>query len=445
MLIIYQKLLRLICMFNIFKRENNNLFLFFILLLFGLFIRIYLVKMPGTFDLGFYANFLAAIDEFSNLSFLYFPGLINIENFKDFNLPVMFPPGFAYILYFFTKLNNLFFQFDYSTLFKTILIFFDLLILSILLYYLRDKFREIIFFFWVNPLMIVCGSALGYMDYMPFFFLLISILLLQNQKFTLAAIFYIISCSVKPLGLIVLPIYFFYYLKKNKIIFNIKLSFLLILLILIGLMPILLSSINFTIIETSIGFFKNMYWGLLTDYISGNGLNFWWIYAGIIELSNNWSIDKSLIENIFEIKFRYLKTKSGIWSTPQFIGRILVIIFTIINIIKVSTSSDKNIFLKAIIFQYFAYCMLATGVHENHSILLGGLASILIFIDYKKYFNFCAIINLYALSNLILFFGINGSYNIRDFPGWSLTTLMPTIFITLYFFFNYKKYLKDEF
>ncbi len=206
-----------------------------------------------------------------------------------------------------------------------------------------------------------------------------------------------------------------------------------------------MSSINFTLVETMMGFFKNMYWGLLTDYISGNGLNFWWIYAGFIELNNNWSLDKSFIDNIFDVKFKYLKTESGLWSTPQFIGRILVIIFTIVNIIKIFTSSDKNIFLKAIIFQYFAYCMLATGVHENHSIFLGGLVSILILTDHKKYFNFCAIINLYAVSNLILFFGINGSYNIRDFTGWSLITLIPTILITLYFFFNYQKYLKDKF
>ncbi len=172
--------------------------------------------MPGTFDLSFYANFLAAIDEFNNLSFLYVPGLENIENYKDFNLPVMFPPGFSYILYAFIKLNKLFFQFDYATLFKLIIIFFDIFILIFLLYYIKDKYREIIVFFWANPLMIVCGSALGYMDYVPFLFLLISILLVQNNKFILAAIFFIASCSIKQLGLIILPIYFFYYLKKKK-------------------------------------------------------------------------------------------------------------------------------------------------------------------------------------------------------------------------------------
>lgn len=432
-------------MIKISKYINLNLIYLFIFFILGLLIRLHLIEMPGTMDLELWSTFIEALDKFNNVSFLYIPGVENIKSFADYNLPVMYPPGFVYILYFFNKINNLFFQFDYPTLFKLIIIFFDISILLFLLYYIKDKFREIIVFFWVNPLMIVCGSALGYMDYVPFLFLLISILLVRNHKFILAAIFFIASCSIKQLGLIILPIYFFYYLKKNKILFNIKLSFLIVFLIIIGLIPIFLSSINFTFIETMMGFFKNMYWGLLTDYISGNGLNFWWIYAGFIELNNNWSLDKSFIDNIFDVKFKYLKTESGLWSTPQFIGRILVIIFTIVNIIKIFTSSDKNIFLKAIIFQYFAYCMLATGVHENHSIFLGGLVSILILIDHKKYFNFCAIINLYAVSNLILFFGINGSYNIRDFTGWSLITLIPTILITIYFFFNYQKYLKDKF
>ena len=424
--------------------SSNTFFLYFLFAL-GLFVRIYFIKFDGTIDLLFWSTFAEALDKFNNLSYLYVPGVENIENFRDYNLPVMYPPGFSYILFIFNKINNITFEFNYTTLIKSIIIFFDIIIyLSISLIY-KNKVKEILLFFWINPLIIICGSALGYIDIIPFFFLLISILLIQNQKLIFGSIFFIASCSVKQLGLIILPIYFFYYLKKKNFIFNFKLSLFLFFLIILGLLPILFSANSFSLFQTFYGFTKNMYWGLLTDYISGQGLNIWWIYSAILELLNNFSLDKNFALYISEIRFELLRSESGIWSWPQFIGRIFIIIFTFINIIKIYKYPDKLVFLKTLIFQYFAYCIFATGVHENHGILLAGLSSILILIDSKKYFNFCLLINLYVVLNLVLFYGIDGSINIRNISGWSFITLIPTFFIIFYFLYNYRKYIKNIF
>ena len=432
-------------MIKIKKYINLNLIYLFIFFILGLLIRLHLIEMPGTIDLELWSTFIEALDKFNNVSFLYIPGVENIKSFADYNLPVMYPPGFVYILYFFNKINNLFFQLEYNYLFKLILIFFELIVVLVLSYIYNNKVKEIIIFFWLNPVIILCGSAHGYIDIIPYSFLLFSILLILNQKFVLSSIFFIASCSVKQLGLIVLPIYLIYFLKKKNLSYNLKLILFLFVLIILGFLPILFSAINFSIFQTSYGFIKNMYWGLLTDYISGQGLNIWWFYSALIEILDNWSLDKTFILNISEIKFELLRSESGIWSWPQFIGRTFVIIFTFTNIIKIYQYPDKLFFLKTLIFQYFAYCIFATGVHENHGILLAGLSSILILIDSKKYFNFCLLINLYVVSNLVLFYGIDGSENVRNIYGWSFLTLIPSTFIVFYFFFNYQKYLKDEF
>jgi len=432
-------------MIKIDNYTNLNLISLFIFFILGLLIRLYLIEMPGTIDLMFWSTFLEALDKFNNVSFLYIPGVENIQNFRDYNLPVMYPPGFVYILFFFNKINNFLFQLEYNYLFKSILIFFDLIVVLVLSYIYNNKIKEIIFFFWLNPVIFLCGSALGYIDIIPYSFLLFSILLILNQKFILSSMFFIASCSVKQLGLIVLPIYFIYFLKKKNLSYNLKLFVFLFLLIVLGFFPVLFSATNFSIFQTAYGFIKNMYWGLLTDYISGQGLNIWWVYSASIELLNNWSVDKTFISNISEIRFELLRSESGIWSWPQFIGRIFIIIFTFINIIKIYQYPDKLVFLKTLIFQYFAYCIFATGVHENHGILLAGLSSILILIDSKKYFNFCLLINLYVVSNLVLFYGIDGSINVRNISGWSFITLIPTIFIIFYFLYNYRKYIKNIF
>ena len=192
--------------------------------------------------------------EFNNVSFLYIPGVENIQNFRDYNLPVMYPPGFVYILFFFNKINNFLFQLEYNYLFKSILIFFDLTIVLVLSYIYNNKIKEIIFFFWLNPVIFLCGSALGYIDIIPYSFLLFSILLILIQKFILSSMFFIASCSVKQLGIIILPIYFIYFLKKKNLSYNLKLYLFLFLLIVLGFFPVLFSATNFSIFQTGYGF-----------------------------------------------------------------------------------------------------------------------------------------------------------------------------------------------
>lgn len=138
-------------MLKINNYTNLNLIYLFIFFILGLLIRLYLIEMPGTTDLEFWSTFLEALDKFNNVSFLYIPGVENIQSFTDYNLPVMYPPGFVYILYFFNKINNLLFQLEYNYLFKSILIFFDLIVVLVLSYIYNNKIKEIIVFFWLNP------------------------------------------------------------------------------------------------------------------------------------------------------------------------------------------------------------------------------------------------------------------------------------------------------
>ncbi len=137
-------------MIKIKKYINLNLIYLFIFFILGLLIRLHLIEMPGTIDLELWSTFIEALDKFNNVSFLYIPGVENIKSFADYNLPVMYPPGFVYILYFFNKINNLFFQLEYNYLFKLILIFFELIVVLVLSYIYNNKVKEIIIFFLVE-------------------------------------------------------------------------------------------------------------------------------------------------------------------------------------------------------------------------------------------------------------------------------------------------------
>lgn len=412
----------------------------------GILVRFLFINTSGTFDFIYFCNFIEAIKDFNNVSFLYYPGIDNILNWKAYNLPVMYPPGFLYIFFLFNKLNILIFNFDTKILVKIIIIFFEFLTYLILFFSFKNRVILISIFFWINPLIILSGTMLGYVESIFIFFLIASLILIKNKRYLSAVIFFIISCSVKQLALVLMPIYLIYYLKINKFITNSIFFIIICILIVIGLMPLVLYSENYTFSETILGFIKNMYWSVIQNYISANGLNFWWLYSSFLDLFNNWNISYSFIENLISLNFKYLKVakEAGNWGFESSVSRIFVLSLTLLNILTVLKRPTKLVFFTALIFQYFSYVVFATGVHENHGVLLAILASFLFIIIEKKNIYFAIILNFYSFINLWMFYGFFGLNNFRLHYLWQLLSLVISVLFILLFINKYIKFIKKN-
>ena len=422
------------------KKILENKYLFFFIFFLGSIFRIYFFKNSGTIDLSFYSNYLTVLKNYENLSYLYFPGFQNITNWKEYNLPLMYPPGFLYILYIISKLYFINEYFDPQDLIKISIIFFELaLLLYFLLNYKSKKFFFLVFF-WLNPMILITGSALGYVDSIFIFFVILSLVLIKKNHLLLSAIFFIAACSIKQLALILLPIIFIYFLKINNFKKNLFYLVLIFLLIISFLIPIILSSINFNYQDTFIGLLRNMYWLVNHNYISANGLNIWWIYSGYNELVSLFSQNYSMKDIIENLNITYLKSSSP-WGHESLISKILILIFVLVNLIIVFKLKEYTDFLKLLFFQYFSYIALATGTHENHAVLLSYLSILVYFFD-KNFKVPCLIINSYTFLNIWMFYGFNGQNILRDSFIWQLTTLMLSFFIAVYFFYMYMSFYK---
>ena len=425
---------------NIKKFLNINHFGILIIIFLGFSIRIYLFKNNGTHDLIFFSNFLKALIDYENLSFLYYPGFQNIINWREYNLPLMYPPGFLYILFILSKIYLYLNYLDAETLIKISVVFFEFLLLLYFILNFKNKNYFFIIFVWLNPVILITGSALGYVESIFIFFLILSIILLKKKYFFYSSIFFIASCSIKQLSLVLLPVIFIYYLRFNSFKKNLIILFSILFLIILFLLPIIFSSINFSYQDTSLGFLKNMYWGIVQNYISANGLNIWWIYSGYADTMTMVNQDYNIKEIITNLNIKYLKSYEA-WDYKSIISRILVLIFTLFNLIIVFKLKKYTDFIKLLFFQYFSYITFATGTHENHAVLLSYL-SILAFLFDRNFKVPCLIINSYTFLNIWMFYGFNGQNILRQSFIWQSITLLLSLFITLYFFYLYIHFFK---
>jgi len=425
------------------KKKYNLIFYFFFLFL-GILIRILLLDKQGTIDLGYWSNFFIVLKKFNNLSYLYYPGFQNIEDWKLFNLPAMYPPGFIYILFFFSKIDSIAYL-DPKILVKIIFLLFEFLLFTFLFFKLRKKKISIFLLFWINPLIILSTTCLGYTESMFIFFLVVSLIFLNEKKFFLGILFFVASCSVKQLSLVLAPLYFCYYVANVPFKKNFQYLIIILFLIITGCLPIIFSANEFTYYETALGFCKNMYWGIFQTYISANGLNAWWIYTSVLDVISNSQSGIELNEIVKNLDFKFLKSTESNWSFENFLSRVFIFFVTIINGYLIIKIKDCIYFFKIIFFQYFCYIALSTGTHENHAVLLAYLSSFLFLFD-KNFLKIAIIINIYTFLNLWMFYGFDGNGNIlREYFLWQVSSLLLSAFIVVLFIYLYLNFVKNAF
>jgi len=438
-----------------FFNYNKNKFLHIIFIIFiGFFIRFFFIYNKGTFDLNYFVGHFLFLKDYSVLN-LYYPKFLEISEWREYYLPSLFPPGYGYTILLFAKISNYFeFQLNNRVLLKILIILFEVAVVIFIFFFglknLRsDITKKLILIYWLNPVFIIAGTSLGYVDSLGLLFLIISIFFFINNKFYKGTIFYCISILTKQLAIIGLPIIFIYILSKNKIWKTIKIFFLSLLIFLIFIFPFFIFDQYILDHKNSvfIGLVKNMYWGIFRNDISSNGLNFWWIYSSAIQFFDYWNKDLSLLKNISLLDFKYMKSNVGTWGVESLISKVAVIAVTIFNMYLLCRDSKKINFVYVLFLQYFAYVILATGVHENHMLWPASIILLLKVFDNSSNFNKqIIIVNLFALINIIFFYGISGEgVAFRPSAAWSVLSILFSLINIIFFIKIFKLFVKKYF
>jgi hypothetical protein len=434
-----------------FFNYNKSKFLFIIFILFiGFFIRFILIHNEGTFDLNYFVGHFFFLKEHSFLN-LYYPKFLEIPEWREYYLPSLYPPGYAYILSLFAKISNyLDFYLNNRVLLKILVIFFEITLVIFIFFFGLKNFRssitkKLILIYWLNPVFFIAGASLGYVDFIGLSFLVISIIFFINDKFYKGTLFYCISILIKQLAIIGVPIIFIYILKKNSISRTIKIFILSLSIFLISFSPFFYFDLYIFDYKNSvlIGLIKNLYWGIFRNDISSNGLNFWWIYSSTIQFFDYWNKDLSLLKNISLLDFKYMKSNVGTWGVESLISKVAVILVTICNMRLLYVDPKKINFVYVLFLQYFAYAILATGVHENHMLWPACIILLLKVFDNSSNFNKqIIIINLFALINIVFFYGISGEgVAFRPSAAWSILSILFSLINIIYFIKTFKLFI----
>tara|TARA_Y100001935_G_scaffold45903_1_gene37714 strand:+ start:179 stop:2221 length:2043 start_codon:yes stop_codon:yes gene_type:complete len=182
------------------------------LFLIGVLLKLFLLALFTSQPvIDWYAPFLN--DSVSSFSFNPWKSWVDNQNSS-----LAFPYGYAMWITFlpFTLVGfilNISSSFTYSlTLF-----FIDILLFQILLKLFTNKTKEVIYFYWLSPIVILCTYIFGLNDIVPIFYLLLSLFFLKELKFLLSGLFLIIAISAKISVLISLPVFLIYFLHNPKI------------------------------------------------------------------------------------------------------------------------------------------------------------------------------------------------------------------------------------
>jgi Gpi18-like mannosyltransferase len=104
------------------------------------------------------------------------------------------------------------------TLYKLPMILADLAILCLLpRFFSKEKHKRTAQLLWAfNPLAIYVSSMMGQVDIIIAFLILVSFHFARNKKLLLASVFVALSALIKPIGLILIPIYAIQQFHQNK-------------------------------------------------------------------------------------------------------------------------------------------------------------------------------------------------------------------------------------
>jgi hypothetical protein len=220
--------------------------------------------------------------------------------------------------------------------------------------------------FWLNPALILAAPVLGYQD--PVFAVLGlgAILCLEEKRYVTASALGLASSLVKPQGALLLPILAVVQLREAR--------------------PRAWAASALAAVLTA-GAILAPWWsrGYLLSALDGClrplrqntlaplGLNLWWIAGWVLEASRNGLASLAPILNVDAFR-------AGAGFDPRLVSRLLLAAATALNLALLVSrpSRERSAIALAVVLQVHAYALLATSVHENHTLLAVVVAPLLL-------------------------------------------------------------------
>lgn len=407
--------------------------MYFLLLLLGLILRIFLIPVPGfKADIAFWKGWgLAVADK----------GIVWLVKNTNYN----YPPGFAYILDLINKVYKLiadpynvsqYWQdnnFLYLFLFKIICIVADIGIVYLIIKIskkLKTKWGMLLgLVYFLNPAVIFDGVIWGQVDQFGLFLFIATIYFLIEEKPNLASILFTISWLMKWQNIIFIPIFYLLIYKKysfNNLIKSISAS---LATFAIVISPFLLNremASLFNLLTVNANWFP---------WYSLNAFNGWWLASGLNGMAVS---DKTLV--------------LGIINAKQ-LGLILFSLFYFIaglNIFLAKKEETLKEFILSSVLVILSFFHLLTQSHERYLFhLIGFVILLYLFRIEKKLINFLSLFFAVTIG-IFLNMYISMAFNYPNQVFWPFSTEITrsfTYYLSIYqigvFIYILIKYFSD--
>jgi len=405
--------------------ENKKIF--WLILSIIIILRFALIFLPGhRYDLSTHQKWSRDILKY---------GVFSIYKMADPGSKPIYPnlpPIWIYILGGFTYLYYLLFNSIISQpALKIPAVFADFLTAYLIFYFLKRKvsFKSaflISIFYLLNPFVLYNSSVWGQWDSLYVLPLIASLIFLEKNKPLTSVFFLTLSFLTKLQGIIFLPLFLFFILKKfgfKKLIFSL---FVILITIIFIILPLLLNHISPLLILKRTWLVSYH----LVPFLSMNAFNFWWIIQILIGFKSNY---------LFFVNDS-LPFLNGI--NYKMIGLILFALSYLLVLLWLNKRfKDFNDFIFSNALISFFFFFLPTEMHERYLFPFFALTSLILIFkkNLKKFYLFLSLTGFLNLVYVLPFTFLSRKIQLLIVSitfGLSLAICLYHLLIFLYLIFH---------
>jgi hypothetical protein len=267
----------------------------------------------------------------------------------------------------------------------------------------------------------------GYFDIVFAPFLIASLYFLRRDNWVWFTIFLSLTVLIKYQPVILIPFLAVYILTKDKVSpFSSSRSRRIALQIIV---PSSLFFLSFLLVFGPffvLSFFK----GMQHSALSANALNVSWIITWLLHV---FAPDQfgAVINGRIEI----IDPESGLVTLFPKVAFLVLYAYSVYRFFRNEEKTFEDL-IKYMILGYLTYFMWNTGVHQNH-LFIGSLLYGLLVCFHKRYLGEYLFWEIYAVVNLFLFYGLDGTSNFQVIYGINITPIVALLglsgFVITYF------------